>query len=92
MKKTFLLFALAVLPTSQSFTSPHVYGVKQREPRTSLDAVIDIGSEAAFDKTIKSAGSALVIVDYSTTWCGPCKGVFRDLWMFCSWQGSNAPS
>jgi thiol-disulfide isomerase/thioredoxin len=36
-------------------------------------AVVDIDSEAAFDKTIKSAGSALVIVDYSTTWCGPCK-------------------
>lgn len=36
-------------------------------------AVVDIDSEAAFDKTIKSAGSSLVVVDYSTTWCGPCK-------------------
>ena len=35
--------------------------------------VVDITSEAAFDKTISSAGDALVIVDYSTTWCGPCK-------------------
>merc|ERR1712071_95797 len=35
--------------------------------------VVDVSSEAAFDKTLKSAGSALVIVDYSTTWCGPCK-------------------
>jgi thioredoxin 1 len=35
--------------------------------------VVDIDSEAAFDKTISSAGSALVVVDYSTTWCGPCK-------------------
>merc|ERR1712232_774851 len=25
------------------------------------------------DKTIASAGKSLVIVDYSTTWCGPCK-------------------
>ena len=40
-----------------------------------LQAVIDIGSEAAFDKTLKDSGDALVIVDYSTTWCGPCKGV-----------------
>lgn len=36
--------------------------------------VVDIDSEAAFDKTISSAGSSLVVVDYSTTWCGPCKG------------------
>ena len=35
--------------------------------------VIDIGSEAAFDMAVSSAGSALVVVDYSTTWCGPCK-------------------
>lgn len=40
--------------------------------------VVDIDSEAALDKTISSAGSALVVVDYSTTWCGPCKGeLFR---------------
>jgi len=35
--------------------------------------VVDIDSEAAFDMAVKSAGSALVVVDYSTTWCGPCK-------------------
>lgn len=35
--------------------------------------VIDIDSPDAFDKTIESAGSALVVIDYSTTWCGPCK-------------------
>ena len=36
--------------------------------------VVDVDSEAAFDKTVSSAGSSLVVVDYSTTWCGPCKG------------------
>lgn len=35
--------------------------------------VVDIGSVDAFDTTLSSAGSSLVIVDYSTTWCGPCK-------------------
>jgi thioredoxin 1 len=43
-----------------------------RTPLT-LSAVVDIGSESAFDQTIASAGGSLVVVDYSTTWCGPCK-------------------
>lgn len=38
--------------------------------------VVDVDSEAAFDKTISSAGESLVVVDYSTTWCGPCKGEY----------------
>ena len=40
---------------------------------TRLRAVADVGSEDAFDKVVKSAGDKLVVVDYSTTWCGPCK-------------------
>jgi len=36
-------------------------------------AVADIGSESAFDSAISGAGGALVVIDYSTTWCGPCK-------------------
>jgi thioredoxin 1 len=40
---------------------------------TYAKAVVDIDSEDAFDRTISSAGGSLVIVDYSTTWCGPCK-------------------
>jgi thioredoxin 1 len=35
--------------------------------------VADVGSEDAFDKVITDAGERLVVVDYSTTWCGPCK-------------------
>jgi thioredoxin 1 len=40
---------------------------------TAMRAVADVGSEDAFDKVIKGAGDKLVVVDYSTTWCGPCK-------------------
>lgn len=36
-------------------------------------ALVDIDGEAAFDKAVKGADGALVVVDYSTTWCGPCK-------------------
>jgi len=35
--------------------------------------VISINSESEFDKAVSSAGTSLVVVDYSTTWCGPCK-------------------
>jgi thioredoxin 1 len=80
ISKTFLVSAvLAILATTSSaFTSSSRAFVarQQRVSRTAVDAVIDIGSEAAFDKTIKESGAALVVVDYSTTWCGPCKGVY----------------
>eukprot|EP01039_Chlorochromonas_danica_P006593 gene6592-7286_t len=29
-----------------------------------------------FDKIIQEAGEKVVVVDYSTTWCGPCKMVY----------------
>merc|ERR1712232_1391658 len=35
--------------------------------------VIDISSTEQFDEALKNAGDSLVVVDYSTTWCGPCK-------------------
>jgi len=38
-------------------------------------AVTEVASAAALDAAVASAGSALVVVDYSTTWCGPCKFV-----------------
>jgi len=31
-------------------------------------AVVDVDSEAAFDKTVQGAGDSLVVIDYSTTW------------------------
>ncbi|KAJ1629506.1 flagellar outer arm dynein 14 kDa light chain LC5, partial [Pavlovales sp. CCMP2436] len=35
--------------------------------------VNDIGSEGEFKNALSSAGDALVVIDYSTSWCGPCK-------------------
>lgn len=71
--KVLLLTIIASLSTSAvAFMVPTIGSVPIAS-RTALSAVIEIGSEAAFDKKIKSSGNALVIVDYSTTWCGPCK-------------------
>ena len=30
----------------------------------------------ALDKIVSSSGKTLIVIDYSTTWCGPCKMVF----------------
>jgi thioredoxin 1 len=36
-------------------------------------AVSEVTSTGGLDGIIQSAGDKLVVVDYSTTWCGPCK-------------------
>ncbi|GAX11099.1 hypothetical protein FisN_9Hh190 [Fistulifera solaris] len=75
IRKTCLLTTLAsLLSLSAAFSPSHPFAVTRTVKYAPLDmAVIDIASESAFDSTIKNAGSALVVVDYSTTWCGPCK-------------------
>lgn len=74
-----ITLVVAVLAVSSSVVSafapkPTSVTSRTKTPTFQLNAVEDIGSEGAFDKTIKNAGGKLVIVDYSTTWCGPCKG------------------
>ena len=70
--KSLLLAVVALTFSAEAFSPATSYRLASRAT-TQLQAVVDIDSEAAFDKTISSAGSALVVVDYSTTWCGPCK-------------------
>lgn len=36
-------------------------------------AVTEVTSTTALDAAVAAAGGKLVVVDYSTTWCGPCK-------------------
>ncbi|GJQ10756.1 hypothetical protein GpartN1_g2547.t1 [Galdieria partita] len=38
-------------------------------------AVTEIDSQDQLDQELEKAGSKLTIVDFSTTWCGPCKVV-----------------
>ena len=77
-KSLSLLVVVAVLASAQAFSPVVTAGVRaattsSSSRTTALQAVVDIDSESAFDKTVKNAGNSLVIVDYSTTWCGPCK-------------------
>jgi thioredoxin 1 len=82
LSKNFLLLALLALATirSQAFSTTAAFVSRHtttspptRVASVSLYAVKDISSEPAFDDAVKNAGSKLVVVDYSTTWCGPCK-------------------
>jgi thioredoxin 1 len=35
--------------------------------------VVEVSSTTEMDTVLRAAGDSLVVVDYSTTWCGPCK-------------------
>mmetsp|Transcript_1132 Transcript_1132/g.2839 ORF Transcript_1132/g.2839 Transcript_1132/m.2839 type:complete len:138 (-) Transcript_1132:375-788(-) len=41
--------------------------------KTVVGAMKELGSERAFDDAVKKAKDKLMIVDFATTWCGPCK-------------------
>lgn len=76
---TFLFIIATTIAVSNAFSSSAFIGsgrVAHSRPTSSNSLsmkVVDIDSEASFDSTVTSAGSNLVVVDYSTTWCGPCK-------------------
>ena len=40
---------------------------------SALPVVNDINSAADLEAALASAGDKLLVIDYSTTWCGPCK-------------------
>jgi thioredoxin 1 len=75
MKNILATALMAIVFSTSAAFSPAAPFLAQRLSRstTFLEAVVDIGSEKSFDNTIQKAGNSLVVVDYSTTWCGPCK-------------------
>ena len=66
---TLLLDDVVAFSPGAAVISSATTGTRTQQFLTPLSmAVVDIDGEAAFDKTIKSAGAGVVIVDYSTTW------------------------
>lgn len=47
--------------------------IKDRQTHDLKMIVTEVTSTAGLDQIVSSAGNKLVVVDYSTTWCGPCK-------------------
>ena len=66
-----IAFAAAAITSATAF-APSAITTSRAAPRP-LMAVADITNESEFDAKISGSGDALVVVDYSTTWCGPCK-------------------
>jgi len=57
---------------SPRLQSARAIGAVQRLGRP-LAEVKDISSTEEFNAALDGAGDALTVVDYSTSWCGPCK-------------------
>ena len=72
-----LTLALASLAGAAGFTlaAAPLRSARTLAPRSAqpVAVVIDIASTEEFDESLKTAGDSLVVVDYSTSWCGPCK-------------------
>lgn len=76
-----ILLLIAIVSSTSAFSTAFMGSSRVAHSRSASSngmsmRVVDVDSEAAFDKTISSAGESLVVVDYSTTWCGPCKGEY----------------
>jgi thioredoxin 1 len=64
---------LAVLSFSEAFfVSTSKSNTRTQKPSLKM-AVVEVTSIAGLDQIVGAAGNKLVVVDYSTTWCGPCK-------------------
>ena len=42
--------------------------------------------QAAFDAALQEAGSKLMVVDFSATWCGPCKMISPKFEVSYNWK------
>ena len=59
-----------VAPAARPVSSLRRSAARAPQPQA---VVIEISSQEEFDKALDGAGASLVVIDYSTSWCGPCK-------------------
>ena len=75
----FLLLSLFAALAAGFSPAPRMGSSARASPATSqrlgrpTAVVIDISSTEEFNDALAGANDALVVVDYSTSWCGPCK-------------------
>ena len=71
----FALFAPSCWGFSPGLAAPAVRGPRfaARVQQQPVAVVVDISSTDELNEALEKAGDKLVVVDYSTSWCGPCK-------------------
>merc|ERR1712212_113564 len=52
-----------------------VYNRNQLTPQPPNSMVREIENLAEFNSALSDAGDKLVVVDFTATWCGPCKNI-----------------
>lgn len=72
--RVLLLAALmCIFTVSNAFFASRHKSMAIRQTHDLKMIVTEVTSSAGLDQIVSSAGNKLVVVDYSTTWCGPCK-------------------
>lgn len=68
------LVAMVMVQTANSFRPLSVVNrAASFSSRRVNMAVTEVTSINSLDQVVKDAGEKLIVIDYSTTWCGPCK-------------------
>jgi thioredoxin 1 len=68
----FFFYICFIFSSLKEYSSFPINGRRSYVPKFKM-AVEEISSTAALDQILASSGNSLIVVDYSTTWCGPCK-------------------
>lgn len=68
-----IVFSVLFVSLTHSFTTWNKFGLPRTAGVKPLFAVSEVVSAPNLDEVLKAAGGTLVVIDYSTTWCGPCK-------------------
>eukprot|EP01040_Poterioochromonas_malhamensis_P014192 gene14192-15691_t len=67
---------LLTLVSVEGFSQSRLFRYdRNRRDFSQLKVVTSVHSIEEFDEAIKAAGDKLVVIDYSTTWCVPCKAI-----------------
>ena len=64
---------MCIFTVSNAFFASRHKSMALRQTHDLKMIVTEVTSSAGLDQIVSSAGNKLVVVDYSTTWCGPCK-------------------
>ena len=69
---TYALFLMALMTLTSALIHPRISNKCRLFIQPNM-AVSEVVSTSDLDNLVKESGDKLIVIDYSTTWCGPCK-------------------